>query len=183
VEVIWAHGAKHPSLGYKIITENTTSDGRFIFNTQLDTLLFRGWNLYVRIPSSCLENYVTSDNIWNSYYVDRAFTRFDRNQLQNVIFDFYHKADLKIKYNRASSDQLHQFAIFYNFDGKDNFFREGFETDPLSDSVTVRTAADVTTTITFRKYYYITWDSMEVRLVSDSLVCKKDANNVIEIKY
>ncbi|MDR0231793.1 MAG: hypothetical protein LBI82_06705 [Dysgonamonadaceae bacterium] len=183
VRVIWIEKVLFWNTNYRVTSGNTTSDGRFVFNTQLDTSLFRGWKLYVRIPSSYLENYVTSDNIWNSYYINRDFTHFDRTQLQNVIFDFYHKADLKIKFTKTSGEQINSFSISYNFDGKDNvakwYSNGGY---PLCDSVIVRTAADVTTTVTSWKIVS-TDDSTEEHSVSYSLMCKKDANNVIEIEY
>lgn len=182
VQVIWVQSGIYGT-NYRVIAGNTTSDGRFIFKTQLDTSLFRSRTLYVRIHSDDLENYVSSKNVWNRGDIYQTFTHFDRTQLQNIEFEFYHKANLKIKYDKTSNEQIYNFAIYYNFDGEDHTVRPLFSYHPFCDSLTVRTAADVMTTISLWKMVSIN-NAIETHFVSSrSLICKKDADNIVEINF
>lgn len=159
----------------KVVSGKTNKNGEFNFQVTIDTMDFEGYRLLVNIPKQ--ENYVSleahpSIGIGT---VQRWFEDFEEEALQNIKIEYYKKAILTINLNRTQIDDFEDFYLTYSFDGNPGFWAiERQSLNSLNDTFQFETAADVYTKISWRKggQYY-----------TDSLICKQNSKNVINIDY
>ena len=152
----------------------TDKNGNFNFNVKFP--LNEGGLFYVNIP------------VQNKYFNPRIDTEIIVGQnedtyanLQNIHFDFYNKAQLTINLNRTQTDEFEYFTILSwieeDFARRKNRFYTLYP-DARDATRQIETAADVYTKIwCWKEYGNITTESV------DSLICKQNVNNVININY
>ena len=169
-------GRPHKNVG----SGKTNKNGEFDFNGIID-LSFGGTLLKASIPSQ--DKYF---NVSNEIY----FTRLDFNNtnmlnaLKRINFVFYNKASLTINLNRTLTDEfdwisIGYFPAFREYPYPRGLYR-GSEPKPTA-TFQVETAADIYTKIQWQKFIH--FNNEPISVFVDSLICKQNVNNVININY
>ena len=156
----------------KVAKGKTNNDGVFDFNVTLDKKTFEKYGLRVRIPEQ--KKHINPSERFG--LIDRDFNSYNENALKNMRFEFYKKASLTIKLNRVQTDDFDGFSLFYRYD---NQTYRGLSPENASDEkLQIETAADVYTKVMWFKSSGKTFTEG-----ADSLICKQDSNNIININY
>jgi len=168
------------SFDKKVISGKTDKNGAFNFNVAIDTTLFLNNWLRVRIPQ--IKNYFTE--MWwsgNEEYMWIDFSSYDKEAIQNINFRFYKKAILTINYKRTQTDDLELLLVFLSFDNNPATSYIISNSNSTSAEVTrqYEVAADVYTKILWEKRL----KGGERHIEIDSLICRQNNNNVININY
>jgi hypothetical protein len=180
VEVNWFKNAYCIGCtSYKVASGKTSNDGKFNFNTTIDSTFFRDYFLSVRVPTDT--NYITVPTSGGVNFNEERFYDFNLNALQNIKFEFYPKAFLTINLHRTLSDNFNYFTVDHNFTtafGYDDFLIIGpqFATDT---TIKVETSANIYTRIVWKKTV-IGGQSNEQ---TDSLICTNNGTNIFNINY
>ena len=177
VEVYFSDSPKVPlfPLERKVASGKTNKNGEFDFKTTIDTKSFENWHLVVKIPEQ--KNYIT---------VSENFRRFDiycEDALKNINFIFYNKASLTINFIRTQTDEFDQlyFGYFFLNNNIAHWLFVGSEPKPTTTSFQIETAADVYIKILWQKFELTNWEPVSEFV--DSLICKQNSKNVININY
>ena len=158
-----------------IIDKKTTNNlGEFSFNSSIDTsLLSQRYDLFLSIQD--YPEYII-------FPYDRQFSFYDLkdSSLNNLIFDFYPKANLQIEIERTEKDTFDYFSIEHSF--RENYSYVDYiisSVDPKETRVlNAETASDIKTYIKWGK----TFKSKHIDF-RDSIICVKGKINTYKIKY
>lgn len=164
---------------YKVAAGKSDNEGKFSFNTTIDSSFFREYFLSVRVPADT--NYITVPSGGGVNFNEERFYDFNPNAMQHLQFEFYPKTYLTIKLNRVLSDNFNFFSVNHNFTnefGYGTYIITGpqFATDT---TLRVETSADIYTRIVWKKTI-IGGQSIEQ---TDSLICTKNGPNNFTINY
>jgi len=171
VEVYFSDSPKVPLFPTerKVASGKTNKNGEFDFKVTIDTKSFENFHLIVKIPEQ--KNYITASENF------RKFDSYCENALKNINFRFYKKASLTINFKRTQTDVFDDFSGDYRYDNNHRILLSPkYATNGI---LQIETAADVYTIIQMWKYlnHEITFEFV------DSLICKRNDNNVININY
>jgi len=163
------------------VASGKTKDGEFNFNVKIDTTLFRqgtGW--WLNVSYTIPENY-TPPSIYGE---EIRFYRYDEEALKNIRFELYKKATLTINLNRLETDVFRRVRVLSTSvderigisDGAFGFFNYGEVPQTVHHGV----IAGIYTKVRMWKYFE---DGGEELIYIDSLICKPNTDNVININY
>lgn len=164
-----------------ITTVNSKSDGTFNFTANVDTTyLSRGYFLLLKVNSN--KEYIILG--YSGLIETRAYS-FDQTAFQNIQFEVYKKATLKIKLHRTLTDDFQSFSISHS--NVDNYFylydyniqSPQEVTDPNSKEINVSTVANVFTKIRIIK----TSGNGTVNTTIDSIKCTTDVANTYDVNF
>lgn len=164
---------------YKVASGKSGNDGKFVFNTTIDSTFFRDYFLSVRVPSDT--NYIAVPSGSGVNFNEERFYDFNSGALQNLKFEFYPKTFLTIKLHRTLSDNFDYFTVDHNFTsafGYDDYTITGpqFATDT---TIKVPTSSDIYTRIVWKK----TIIGGQSNQQTDSLICSNNGTAVFNINY
>lgn len=164
---------------YKIASGKSGNDGKFNFNTTIDSTFFRDYFLSVRVPTDT--NYITVPSVGGVNFNEERFYDFYPNAMQNLKFEFYPKAFLTIKLHRTLSDNFNYFLVDHNFTsafGYSDYIITGpqFATDT---TLIIETSANIYTRIVWRK----TVIGGQPNEFTDSVICTSNGSNIFTINY
>ena len=150
----------------------TDRNGVFEFKGTIDQS-FGGTHISVKIPyQKDYINILNEEQFWNLDYATLNLT--------NLNFVFYNKAQLTINVNRTQTDEFDKFYLGHFF--FDRYYPRWvmIEQDQKPSKILhIETAADVYTKIRWDK-----WKNGEQTSVNiDSLICRQNENNIININY
>jgi hypothetical protein len=131
------------------------TDGSFNFTSHIDTSYFsRGYYLSLNVGSSNEYIILTYSGLIRT----NAYS-FDQNAFQNIQFEVYKKANLKIKLHRTLNDNFQSYVITHS-NVVDNFFLYDYNVqspqeviDKNTSEIDVATVADVYTKIKTTKTF------------------------------
>ena len=164
-----------------LTTVNSKSDGTFNFTANVDTTyLSKGYFLSLNVNSN--KEYII---LGYSGLIETRTYSFDHNAFQNVQFEVYRKATLKINLHRTQTDNFQSFSISHsNVDN--NFYIYDYNvqspqevTDINKTEIDVLTVADVFTKIRVMK----TSSSGTVNSTIDSIKCTTDGTNTYDVNF
>lgn len=164
---------------YKIASGKTDNNGKFNFNTTIDTTFFKNYFLSVRVLADT--NYISIPSSGGVNFNEERFYDFNSSALQNINFEFYPKTFLTIRLHRTLSDNFNYFSVDHNFASSFGY-GDYIITGPqyaMDTIFKVETAADIYTRIVWKKTI-IGGQSNEQ---TDSLICTNNGANVFEINY
>lgn len=164
---------------YKVASGKSGNDGKFNFNTTIDSSFFRDYFLSVRIPTDT--NYITVPSSGGVNFYEERFYDFNPNAIQNLKFEFYPKTFLTIKLHRVLSDNFNYFSVDHNFTsafGYGDYIITGpqFATDT---TFKVQTSANIYTRIVWKK----TVIGGQSNQQTDSIICTNNGANIFNINY
>lgn len=164
---------------YKVASGKSDNNGRFSFNTTIDSSFFSDYFLSVRVPSDT--NFIIVPSGGGVNFYEKRFDEFNPNDFDNLKFEFYPKTLLTIKLHRILSDNFDYFSVDHNFTnefGYGDYIITGpeFATDT---TIKVQTSADIYTRIVWKKTI-IGGQSIEQ---TDSLICTNNGSNIFTINY
>lgn len=164
---------------YKIATGKTDSDGKFNFNTTIDSTFFRNYFLSVRVPADT--NYITVPGSGGVNFNEERLYDFNLSALQNLKFEFYPRVFLTINLHRTLPDNFNYFTVDHNFTpafGYDDYLITGpqFATDT---TIKVVTSANIYTRIVWKKTIIGGQSNEQI----DSLICTNNRTNIFTINY
>jgi hypothetical protein len=174
VEVILVNHAGKWNTSKKVVSGKTDRDGVFNFNVTIDINSFEN-NHHLRVMIPNQKDYINISNL-------EHFFRYDENALSNIHFEFYNRAQLTIHLNRTQTDEFDEFALghFFLIGGYGRLLF--IERDPApkpARTFQIETAADVYTKIVWTK----SLNREEIFQNFDSLICRQNSNNVINVNY
>jgi len=157
----------------------TDNNGKFNFNTTIDSTFFRDYFLSIRVPTDT--TYISVPSSGGMNFNEERFYEFNSNALENINFEFYPKTFLTIKLHRTLLDNFDYFTVDHHFTnafGYDDYLITGpqYATDT---TFKVETAANIYTKIVWKKTI-IGGQSNEQ---TDSLICTNNGANVFDINY
>ncbi|MEI9946462.1 MAG: hypothetical protein WDN26_19855 [Chitinophagaceae bacterium] len=94
---------------YKVVSGKSGNDGKFSFNTTIDSNFFKDYFLSVRVPADT--NYITVPSSGGVNFNEERFYDFNQNSIQNLKFEFYPKTFLTIKLIEYSRTILITFLL------------------------------------------------------------------------
>ena len=159
----------------KVGTGRTDRNGEFDFLVKINRN--DASSLRVSIPVSIPEqkNYINSSSnellwLWKKYMETQS----------NIHFEFYNKASLTINLNRTQNDEFDWFNLghFSAHNINPRWLLSGAAPE-TNTAIQVETAADVYTKIILRKRL----NPETMSEFADSLICRQNVNNVININY
>lgn len=164
-----------------ITTVNSTSDGTFNFNSNIDTTYFnKGYYLGLNVDSN--DEYIILG--YSGVISKRAYS-FDQNAFQGVQFDVYKKANLKLRLHRKQNDNFLSFSISHS-NVADDFYSYDYNVqspqeiiDRNTSEVNVSTVADVFTRIKVVKSF----NNGTTNRIVDSIKCNATSTNVYDINF
>ena len=164
---------------YKVASGKSGNDGKFNFNTTIDSTFFRDYFLSVRVPADT--NYITVPSSGGVNFNEERFYDFNSNAIQNLKFEFYPKTFLTIKLHRTLSDNFNFFSVDHNFTSAFGY-GDYIITGPQFASDTtfkVETSANIYTRIVWKK----TVIGGQSNQQTDSLICTSNGSNIFNINY
>ena len=180
VEVNWFRkGYCIGCTSYKVASGKTDNDGRFNFNTTIDSTFFKNYFLSVRVPTDT--NYISVPGEGGADFDEKRFSDFNLTAFQNLKFEFYPKTFLTIRLHRTLSDNFDYFSVSHHFT---NTFGYGDITIPgpkfaVDTTVRVPTSANIYTKIVWEK----TVIGGQIAKHTDSLICTNNGTTVFDINY
>lgn len=164
----------------------SNSSGVFSINTRFDTSL--SGNKYLLIKATPTDNYITYPQYFGSGIINnnqnilsQSFSNTNISTLNNLRFNFYSKALLKVNLHRISNT-INDNILFqdYNFDNTTTSVIGLYETATNRDTtLTIYTASNLLTKI--KTYQRQSPTSVSTR--NDSIFCSRIAINTINIDY
>jgi hypothetical protein len=178
VEVRWV-SSRIGSIRYKVVEGNTNADGSFNFTKTVDSLFFKDYYLSVRTPIDT--NYISIPVGGGFDFLEERFYSLDINAINQIKFEYYPKAFLKLALRRVQNDTLNHFNFGCFFDSKAGF---GYNTiigqqNARDTTFMIKTAADVFTKVTLRKVL----SNGQVISTTDSIVCTTNGANTLNINF
>lgn len=180
VEVNWfKKGFCIGCTSYKVASGKSGSDGKFSFNTNIDTSLFKDYFLSVRVPADT--NYISGSAIGGQDFNELRFYDSATLLLQNLKFNFYPKAYLTINLHHTLSDSFNYFSVEHSFADKWQYVDYIISGSRFASNTTlkVETSSDIYTRITWTKVF----DVGKSTVLTDSIIAKKNGINVFDINY
>lgn len=162
----------------KVVSGKTNKNGDFDFKVTINTKSFEDYHLYVRIPEQ--KNYISATRPYGEF-IWRNFDSYDEDELkENIIFEFYKKAIFTINFIRKQTDYFDSFSCNISISGSRGIWNMNEESIKLTNGIVqLETVADVYTIIQWTKY--LNYNKVECK--SDSLICRQNSNNIININY
>lgn len=180
VTLTWESPSSLLSSNNIIDVQYCCTSGVYSFLSSIDTSYFNsGYHLKISIPT--VNNYIVypKTSAYSVYSTDSA-----RN-IQNLNYELYPKTQLIIQLDRQKTDALESIAVSHYFRANMGYAdktitKTGSTYDsPLTTSLSVETAADVKTYISWTKK--LTNGSKSIK--TDSIVCKKNTTSTYKITY
>ncbi len=154
----------------------TDNSGNFTFNTNIDTSLFKKYSIEVSIP--------TDNN--NFLYIPSPFSTYSiievsSTQSKNFLFRVFPIAKLTLKINYPINNSTSE-CVSYGFAPNYGYtccWNKSPNPSIRDTTLTVETASGILTNIKWYKK-----DAQgNVKVLTDSILCKKGVENVIKITY
>jgi len=162
----------------KVVSGKTNKNGEFDFRVKINPRSFKDYNLIVEIPEQ--KNYITTDRSASADKIIQYFTDFNEDALKKINFEFYKKAMLTINFIRTQTDYFDSFSCTISISGSRGLWGMNEESIKLTNGIVqLETVADVYTIINWAKY--LNYNLIEYK--SDSLICRQNSNNKININY
>lgn len=156
-----------------VYSGKSNANGTFNFTSSIDTSRFKEYRLKLRIEDN--PDFISLPE--RGFNLNQYLYSYNINGLQNVIFEVYPKANLKIKLNRTSTDQFTYFSVVHSF--VDNAQYSDFSVlspqEINKTEVNVFTAADIYTKVIITK----TLANGTSTYLVDSLKCNKGPNTYV----
>jgi|SRR5450631_398004 len=157
------------------------TDGSFDFTSHIDTTYFsKGYSLSLNVGSS--NEYII---LGYSGLIETRTYSFDQNAFQNIQFEVYKKANLKIKLHRTLNDNFQSYAITHS-NVVDNDFLYDYNVqspqeviDKNTSEIDVATVADVYTKIKTTK----TFANGTSTVTLDSVKCTSNSTSVYDVSF
>ncbi|POY39194.1 hypothetical protein C3K47_01475 [Solitalea longa] len=154
---------------------NSKKDGTFNFTSNIDTTYFsRGYFLTLRVSSNNEYSILGYSGLINT----EAYF-FDPNAFQNIHFEVYKKAKLKLKLHRSRNDSIQSFSISHSDILPDFFIYDYNVVYPQEGEINVSTVADVFTKIRVIK----TLINGVTTTTIDSIKCLSNSTLVYDINF
>jgi len=162
------------NFGRKVGSRKTDRNGEFDFKGTIDRT-FEASYISVEIPNQ--KNYINISNEKRFWYPNYA-----NLNLTNLNFVFYNKASLTINLNRTQTDVFDVFFVLStienDFENRKNRFYTLYS-DAKNATRQFETSADVYTKI----WVYKQINEESILESVDSLICRQNENNIININY
>ncbi len=162
-----------------VYSTNTSTTGSFNFTSSIDTSWFKDYRLKLKIDNS--PDYIALPEFGGIPASSRYMYEYSPDELQNVNFEVYPKANLKIKLNRILKDDFDYFSVQHYF--IDNFqFSDYAILSPQGinkTEVNVFTSADIFTKIVSVKRA----SNGTNKVIIDSIKCTRSGTNIYTVNY
>jgi len=159
-----------------VYSGSADENGYFNFNIEIDTSLFNDYILQLKTP------------VINNYFelFPRDIDKIDLTQNNSINVEYYPKANLELRLHRIQTDTIKNLNIYHIWrtPGTGEFITQydylGQTPNIISDTIlNIKTVAGIYTKIIIEKLY-----SNGNRIeISDSLVCNRNVNNIIDMNF
>jgi hypothetical protein len=162
-----------------ITTVNSKNDGSFDFTAHIDTTYFsQHYSLALRVNSN--NEYF----LLNYGVIYKQTSTFDLNAFQNIQFEVYKKANLKLRLHRTASDNFQLYEVSHSnvVDGdfRGDYYNDNYQAAlPNPNEVNVETVADVYTKIKTSK----TSANGTITETLDSVKCTSTVTSTVDINF
>jgi len=164
---------------YKVASGKSDNDGKFSFNTTIDTTFFKDYFLSVRVPADT--NYFSGSAIGGDDVNEERIYNFNLVALQNINLDFCPKTFPTIKLHRMLSDDFNNFSVEHSFHDKMAYLDYLISVSQFATDTTIKveTSSDIYTKVTWTKVFGLGQFTQK----TDSLICTADGANTFNINY
>ena len=164
-----------------ITTVRSKSDGTFSFTSTVDATYFtRGYFLGLNVGSN--NEYIVLG--YSGMIEARAYS-YDPNTFQNIQFEVYKKANLKIRLHRTQNDSFASFSISHSNVGNDVFIYDYNVQSPQEvidqnkSEININTVANVYTRIKVVKSFSNGTSNMSL----DSVKCSANSTSLYDVNF